>query len=215
MGLVLGVDSSTQSTKTEVRDAETGKVVGRGRAPHPPTAPPRSEQSPEDWWTALGASREQAGHVDDIVAVSVAAQQHGMVVLDAAGAVIRPAKLWNDTESAPDAKWLLDQLDGGEGAWAAVCGSVPVAAFTITKLSWLHRSEPDAWARLARVCLPHDWLTSRLAGAFVTDRGDASGTGYWSPARDEWALELLAIVDSDRDWKAALPAVCAPYEGVP
>ena len=139
-----------------------------------------------------------------------------MVVLDADDQVIRPAKLWNDTESAPDAQWLIGRLahvdgGGGEAAWAA-CGSVPVAAFTITKLSWLHRSEPDAWARVARVCLPHDWLTWKLTGAFVTDRGDASGTGYFSAARDEYALDLLAIVDGDVDWATRLPRVLRPTE---
>ena len=153
MPLVLGVDSSTQSTKVEVRDADTGELVAVGRAPHPPTTPPRSEQDPGAWWDALHAAFAQSG-VDrrDVAAVSVAGQQHGMVVLDADDQVIRPAKLWNDTESAPDARWLIDQLGGaGEAAWAAACGSVPVAAFTITKLSWLHRSEPDAWSRVARV----------------------------------------------------------------
>jgi xylulokinase len=139
-----------------------------------------------------------------------------MVVLDADDEVIRPAKLWNDTESAPDAQWLISRLadgqgGGGEEAWAAGCGSVPVAALTITKLSWLHRKEPDAWARLARVCLPHDWLTWKLAGAFVTDRGDASGTGYFSAARDEYALDLLTIVD-DVDWAPRLPRVLQPSE---
>jgi xylulokinase len=89
---------------------------------------------------------------------------------------------------------------------------VPVAAFTITKLSWLHRSEPEAWARLARVCLPHDWLNWRLTGAFVADRGDASGTGYFSAARDEYALDLLAIVDGDVDWAPRLPRVLKPTE---
>ena len=96
--------------------------------------------------------------------MSVAGQQHGLVTTDANGQPVRAAKLWNDTESAPDARWLIDQLPGGEAAWAAACGSVPVAAFTITKLSWLHRSEPEAWARAARVCLPHDWLTWMLSG---------------------------------------------------
>ena len=99
--------------------------------------------------------------------------------------VIRPAKLWNDTESAPDAAWLIDQLPGGRQAWAEACGLVPVASFTITKLSWLHRSEPEAWRRLAHVVLPHDWLTFQLTGRLVTDRGDASGTGYWSAATGE------------------------------
>src|SRR5205807_1450494 len=109
--------------------------------------------------------------------ISVAGQQHGLVALDARHEVIRPAKLWNDTESAPDAQWLRGRFD--DRGWARACGSVPVAAFTITKLSWLHRVEPEAWARLARVCLPHDWLTWKLGAEFVTDRGDASGTGYF------------------------------------
>jgi xylulokinase len=87
-----------------------------------------------------------------------------------------------------------------------------VAAFTITKLSWLHRSEPDVWRRLARVCLPHDWLTSRLTGGFTTDRGDASGTGYWSPGDGRYRLDLLAVVDGDRDWAPALPQVLGPVE---
>jgi xylulokinase len=87
---------------------------------------------------------------------------------------------------------------------------VPVAAFTITKLSWLHRSEPEAWARLARVCLPHDWLTYRLSNEFVTDRGDASGTGYWSAATGTYRFDLLAIVDGDRDWTGVVPPVLGP-----
>jgi xylulokinase len=185
--------------------------MGHAWAPHPATLPPRSEQDPTVWWTALQAARAEAGGADG-GAVSVAGQQHGLVVLDAAGEVIRPAKLWNDTESAADAGWLIDQLDGGAAAWAAACGSVPVAAFTITKLSWLHRKEPDAFARIARVLLPHDWLAWKLTGELVTDRGDASGTGYWSPATGEYRLDLLEIVDRDLDWAAALPPVADPAD---
>ena len=146
--------------------------------------------------------------------MAVAGQQHGLVVLDGDDRVARPAKLWNDTESAPDVGWLLKQLAGegvsGAAAWASACGSVPVAAFTIAKLSWLHRSEPDVWARVERVCLPHDWLTWKLSGEFVTDRGDASGTGYFSAARDEYVLELLGVVDDAVDWTARLPRVLGP-----
>ena len=135
-----------------------------------------------------------------------------MVAMDAAGQVIRPAKLWNDTESAPDAGWLIKQLDRGATAWAEACGSVPVAAFTVTKLSWLHRSEPEHWARLARVLLPHDWLTWRLTGAFTTDRGDASGTGYWSPDEGAYRWDLLRIVDGERDWFTVVPEVLGPLD---
>jgi len=207
MPFVMGIDSSTQATKVEVRDAETGARVGTGRAPHAMTSPPCSEQFPEDWWDALVAARRIAERDHRADAVSVAAQQHGMVVVDANGSVIRPAKLWNDTESAPDAGWLRSQLEGGAAAWAAACGSVPLAAFTITKLSWLHRSEPEAFGRIARVGLPHDWLAWRLTGEWTTDRGDASGTGYWSPAENRWRTDLLDIVDGDTDWAAALPTV--------
>src|SRR5262249_28319691 len=125
--------------------------------------------------------------------------------------VLRQAKLWNDTESAPDAAWLVDQL-GGAAAWADACGSVPVAAFTITKLSWLHRKEPEAWTRLARGCLPPRWLPWRLTGSFVTDRGDASGTGYFDAGANRYREELLAIVDGDVDWAPRLPRVLGPTD---
>ena len=209
MALVAGVDSSTSSTKVEVRELDSGRVIGRGSSPHPPTQPPRSEQEPAAWWAAFESAWEQTGapHVD---AISVAGQQHGMVTLDDRHEVIRPAKLWNDTESAPDAAWLIKQLPGGRQAWAEACGSVPVASFTITKLSWLHRSEPEAWRRLTAVVLPHDWLTFKLTGRLVTDRGDASGTGYWSAASAGYRHDLLAIVDGERDWSAALPTVLGP-----
>jgi xylulokinase len=210
--LVLGVDSSTQKTLVELRDADSGELVAHGRAAHPPTTPPRSEQDPEAWWEALHAAVAAAcPRACDVAAIAVAGQQHGLVTLDEEWNVVRPAKLWNDTESAADARWLIDQF-GGPAAWAQACGSVPVAAFTITKLSWLHRNEPDNWKRSARVCLPHDWLTWKLAGEFVTDRGDASGTGYFSAARGEYRVDLLEIVDDSIDWHTRLPRLLGPAE---
>jgi xylulokinase len=215
--LVAGVDSSTQSTKVEIRDADGGAIVATGSAPHPAVTPPCSEQDPASWWEAFQAAWHQA--VDQlpsgdrrVAALSVAGQQHGMVALDAAGQPVHPGKLWNDTESAPDAGWLLQQLPGAEAAWADAVGSVPLAAFTVTKLSWLHRTHPDAWARLARVVLPHDFVTHRLTGRFTTDRGDASGTGYWSPATGEYRWDLLALIDDQRDWTDVVPAVLGPLE---
>jgi xylulokinase len=209
---VAGIDSSTQSCKVQIRRAHDGALLGDGWAAHPPTTPPRSEQDPAAWWSALGdalaAARAAAGD-PPIAAMAVAGQQHGLVALDHDDQVLRPAKLWNDTDSAPDASWLIDQLDGGRAAWARACGSVPVASFTITKLSWLHRREPEVWERLARVVLPHDWLTYRLSGRFVTDRGDASGTGYWSPATEAYRWDLLSLVDGARDWRAVVPEVLA------
>jgi len=211
--VVCGVDSSTQATKVDLRDLESGSLVGSGRAPHPATSPPRSEQDPSTWWDALVLALREAlvdatsrgVRAADVVALAVAGQQHGLVVLDHDGDVIRPAKLWNDTESAADARYLVEQR--GAADWAQACGSVPVAAFTVTKLAWLRRNERRAFDRVAHVMLPHDWLNYRLTGAIVTDRGDASGTGYWSPSGDGYRPDLLELVDDEVDWLPRLPVV--------
>jgi xylulokinase len=192
MPFVLGVDSSTQSTKVEVRDADSGELLEHRRNPHPPTTPPRSEQDPASWWDALAPLIALHRADRQVAAVAVAGQQHGMVCLDDSGKVLRAAKLWNDTESAPDARDLVDRLGADE--WARACGTVPVASLAITKLAWLRRVEPDVHARVAQVLLPHDWLTLQLTGRAVTDRGDASGTGYWSPAEERWRTDLLQLV---------------------
>ncbi len=217
MPFVAGVDTSTQSTKVEIRDLDTGEIVGIGAAPHPAVTPPVSEQDPQSWWDAFELAFDQAlGELpgrsgsEAIASISVGGQQHGMVALDADDLPVHAAKLWNDTESAPDAGWLLQQLDDGTAAWAEAVGSVPVAAFTVTKLSWLHRTHPDAWEQIARVLLPHDYLTHRLTGEYTTDRGDASGTGYWSPATGEYRWDILALIDRDRDWTDVVPTVLDP-----
>ncbi|MEU8250062.1 FGGY family carbohydrate kinase [Nonomuraea sp. NPDC048916] len=204
MTLVAGVDSSTQSCKVVVRDAASGRLVRQGRAAHPGG----TEVHPSHWWTALLRAVEEAGGLDDVAAISVAGQQHGMVCLDESGDVVRDALLWNDTRSAAAAAALVTEL-GGPAAWADAVGSVPVASFTVTKLRWLAEHEPEHARRTAAVCLPHDWLTWRLAGALglprsdwadapppaldrlTTDRGDASGTGYWSPATGDYRTDLL------------------------
>jgi xylulokinase len=156
--LVAGVDSSTQSTKVLLCQAEDGTVLARGSAPHPPG----TEADPAAWWSAL----EQAGQglLDRADAVAVAAQQHGMVVVDEDGQVIRPAMLWNDLKSAAAARELIAEL-GGPAWWASHTGSVPSASFTVTKLRWLAEHEPANAARVAQVMLPHDWLTWQLAVA--------------------------------------------------
>ena len=212
MRLVLGVDSSTQSTKVEVRDADDGTLVGSGRAPHPAVHPPRSEQDPEAWWEALqlAAAEATADGAHQVDAVSVAGQQHGMVVLDGDGHVLRPAKLWNDTESAAEAEHMVAQL--GAAAWASRTGSVPVAAFTVTKLAWLVHHEPEVARAVRSVLLPNDNLTYRLTGRRVTDRGDASGTGYFDPASGSWLCDLLDDVVGPADWADRLPQVLGPME---
>lgn len=197
MALVAGVDSSTQSCKVVVRDADTGALVRSGRASHPDG----TEIDPRHWWDALQTAVRDAGGLDDVDAVAVGGQQHGMVALDADGEVVRDALLWNDTRSAPSALALVDEL-GGPQAWADAIGSVPVASLTVTKLRWLRDHEPDAAARVAAVALPHDWLTWRLAGygpgnadlaALTTDRSDVSGTGYWSPFTEDYRRDLLEL----------------------
>ncbi|HEX5402331.1 MAG TPA: xylulokinase [Pseudonocardiaceae bacterium] len=206
MTFVAGIDSSTQSCKIVVRDADTGALVRSGSAPHPAG----TEVHPDEWWQALGAAVESAGGLTDVAAVSVGGQQHGMVCLDDAGAVVRPALLWNDLRSADAAADLV--AERGAGFWADAVGSVPLASFTVAKLRWLATHEPESAARTAAVALPHDWLTWRLAGssdiaALTTDRSDASGTGYWSPATGEYRRDLL---ESALGHDAALPEVLGP-----
>jgi xylulokinase len=209
VALAAGVDSSTQSTKVLVCDADSGAVVATGRAPHAPTTPPRSEQDPRDWLAALDTAFDETGRRDECREISVGAQQHGLVAVGPDDRPLRPAKLWNDTESAPDADWLLGRLSGGAAAWADAVGSVPVAAFTIAKLSWLHRTEPEVFRRIARVLLPHDWIAWQLTGELATDRGDASGTGYWSPRTEGYRTDLLELVDDTIDWAGVLPPVAS------
>jgi len=208
--LVAGFDSSTQACKVVVRDADTGELRREGRAPHPDG----TEVDPAAWWQALQAAVDAAGGLDDVAAVAVGAQQHGMICLDQSGAVVRPALLWNDTRSAGAAADLVAE-GGGPGVWAQAVGSVPVASFTVTKLRWLADHEPAAAARVAAVCLPHDWLTWRLAGAtqpeaLTTDRGDASGTGYWSPAAGAYRPDLLRLALGR---EVLVPAVLEPAAG--
>ncbi len=212
--IVLGIDSSTQSVKVQAHDLETGRLLGTGRSPHPATNPPRSEQDPDAWWSALEHATSQATADLDrsaVVAMAVGGQQHGMVVTDSVDRPLYPGKLWNDTESAPQADSLVERL--GATAWADAVGSVPVAAFTISKLAWLAETHPAIFDSFSRVSLPHDWLTTKLTGQHVTDRGDASGTGYWSPADGRYRTDLLSLI-GDRNWDEALPTVLGPFETV-
>ncbi|SDO35958.1 xylulokinase [Lentzea jiangxiensis] len=211
MTLVAGVDSSTQSCKVVIRDAETGELVREGRASHPDG----TEVHPSHWWSALQTALSDAGGLDDVAALSVAGQQHGMVCLDENGEVVREALLWNDTRSAAAAADLTAELGASE--WAARIGLVPVASFTITKLRWLARHEPANAQRTAAVCLPHDWLTWRLRGTgdladLVTDRSDASGTGYFDSVTDSYVPDLVSLGLGRSD--VVLPRVLGPAEFV-
>jgi xylulokinase len=229
--LVAGVDSSTQSTKVLLCRAEDGAIVAQASAPHPDG----TECHPDHWWHALTEAGKDL--LEQASAVGVAAQQHGMIALDESGAVLRPAMLWNDVKSAPQAEKLIAEL-GGPAEWAVRTGSVPSMSFTVTKLRWLAEREPGNAERTRCVLLPHDWLTWRLAGggasssgasssgasssgasssgagsqvAPVTDRGDASGTGYYSPAEGAWLPDLAQRALGH---PVDLPRVAAPSEAV-
>ena len=211
MVLVMGVDSSTQSCKVVIADAATGAIVRTGRATHPDG----TSVDPEAWWIALQAAIADAGGMADVAAWSIGGQQHGMVALDDAGRVVRDALLWNDTRSAGAASDLTTEV--GAEQLALRSGLVPVASFTITKLRWLRDAEPDNAARVAAVALPHDWLTWRLRGfgpdrpdlaELITDRSDASGTGYWDPSSGDYDRDLLvAALGHDVILPRVLPAL--------
>ncbi|MFG2811745.1 xylulokinase [Streptomyces sp. NPDC048410] len=207
--LVVGVDTSTQSTKALVVDASTGQVVASGHAAHTVTSGAGRESDPRQWWDALCEALRQCGEAaHEAAAVSIGGQQHGLVTLDAKGEPVRPALLWNDVRSAPQARRLVDEL-GGPDAWAERTGSVPGASFTVSKWAWLAEHEPDAVRATRAVRLPHDYLTERLTGLGTTDRGDVSGTGWWASATESYHEETLAHVGLD---PALLPRVVRPGE---
>ena len=208
--LVAGVDSSTQSTKVVVCDARTGEIVREGRASHPDG----TEVDPAAWWAAYEEATS-AGLLDDVRAIAVAGQQHGMVALDEDRAVVRKALLWNDTRSAGAAAELVQEL-GGPQAWADAVGTVPLASITVAKLRWFAEHEPDLADRTQEVVLPHDWLTAQILGSgstagvrLVTDRGDASGTGYWAPSSGAYRTDLLTRAFGR---ELGLPDVLGPHE---
>ncbi|MFJ4556895.1 xylulokinase [Streptomyces massasporeus] len=207
--LVVGVDSSTQSTKALVVDASTGQVVASGQAPHTVSSGAGRETDPRQWWDALCEALHQCGEAaHEAAAVSVGGQQHGLVTLDGRGEPVRPALLWNDVRSAPQARRLTEEL-GGAKFWADRTGSVPAASFTVTKWAWLAEHEPEAVRATKAVRLPHDYLTERLTGQGTTDRGDVSGTGWWASGTEAYDEEILAHVGLD---PALLPRVVRPGE---
>lgn len=200
--LVAGVDSSTQSCKVVIADPDTGAIRRSGAAPHPEG----TEVDPEAWWEALQLAVERAGGFDDVAAISVSGQQHGLVALDEDGRVIRDALLWNDLRSGGAARALKAEI--GVASFIDRVGVVPVASFTGAKLRWLREHEPDNARRVAAVALPHDWLTWRLLGfgphgsaprgpvleTLTTDASDASGTAYFSAVTGAYDFDLFHTI---------------------
>lgn len=214
--LVAGVDSSTQSCTVELRDATSGARVGTGNASHPPTYPPVSEQLTTDWWDAFGRALRQAIAAagvtsQDIRAISVGAQCHGLVALRADETPVRPVKLWNDTTAGEDVRRLLQERP--QRSWVEEV-LVPLnPALTIAKLAWVASHEPQNLAGIRRLMVPADWLTFMLTGEHVTDRSNASGTGYYSAHERRWRPDLLSGHVSDAvDWDRLLPRVLGPEE---
>lgn len=201
---VLGIDSSTQSCKALLVNAETGKVIDERRATHPSG----TEVDPAAWVEALHeVTTDLLPRAD---AVSIAGQQHGMVLLDENNRVVRDALLWNDTRSAPEAEELTAFLGGPQRA-AEQVGSVPLAAYTATKLLWVRNHEPAIAGKAQKVALPHDFLTLQLntEKKLFTDHGEASGTAYYNPAQRQWepAIATWAI-----GHKIELPELAAPSQ---
>lgn len=200
--IVIGVDSSTQSTKALAVDTDTGEVLGEGRATHTVTGTGGARESdPRQWWQALQDALAGTGYAERAEAVAVGGQQHGLVALGADGEPVHPALLWNDTRSAGQAAALVDKL--GPEAWARRTGSVPNASFTVSKWAWLR--DQGRTGDVAAVRLPHEYLTERLTGRPAAERSDASGTGWWG--EHGWDEEILALVGLD---PALLPPLLEP-----
>lgn len=199
--MYLGVDCGTQGTKVVVLDAEKKSVVAQGYSEHEliSAANGRREQEPK-WWIeaflkAFQKAVESSGiQPCDINAIGVSGQQHGLVVLDEKGEVIRPAKLWCDTETAPQNQQLLDALGGDQGSIDAV-GLVIATGYTASKLLWMKQHEPENFSRIVHILLPHDYLNYWLTGSCVAEFGDASGTGFMDVRTRQWSTQVLDIID--------------------
>ncbi len=207
--MYLGIDCGTQGTKALLIDA-TGKPLGRGYAPHAliERSNGAREQEPKWWVDALVTSVKHAlaqAKDNDVIAIGVSGQQHGLVVLDEDLQVIRPAKLWNDTETAPENGEMIDLL-GGPAACFERFGIIPLTGYTVSKLLWLKKHESENFARIRHILLPHEYLNFWLTGKLFAEYGDASGTAFFDVRKREWAEEVLnKIGDGSGHLFRALP----------
>lgn len=209
MGIVAGLDSSSAFTRIVVCDTDTGAVLRQGYAPHP-VDPKATEVDPQAWLLSLGEAAA-GGLLEGVQAIGVAAQQHALIALDGQGALIRAALTGNDKRAQVAAADLTDAL-GGREAWAKAVGCVPQAAQAVAKLRWLARNEPETAQRTAAIVQAHDWLVWQLLGRparRTTDRGAASGTGYWSAATGFYRPDLVELALGHH---VALPEVLGPSD---
>jgi len=216
--MYLGIDCGTQGTKSLLID-ENGVSQGRGYAPHAliERETGAREQQPEWWVEALRLSVRQAleqASGSQVQALGVSGQQHGLVVLDDQHNVIRPAKLWNDTETAPQNQQIIDLL-GGKEAFFERFGIVPLTGYTVSKLLWLKQNEPENFARIRHILLPHEYLNFWLTGRMCAEFGDASGTAFFDVRSRQWAREVLDAIDGGTGQLfAALPPLITVDEPV-
>jgi xylulokinase len=214
----LGIDCGTQGTKALLID-ENGASLGRGYAPHALTEGETGarEQDPAWWVEALRIAVKQAlaqAGSHEVKALGVSGQQHGLVVLDEDLAVIRPAKLWNDTQTAPQNRELVELLGGKEG-WFERFGIVPLTGYTVSKLLWLKQNEPENFARIRHILLPHEYLNFWLTGRLCAEFGDASGTAFFDVRSRQWSREVLDAIDGGAGQLfAALPPLIGVDEAV-
>lgn len=198
MTYYLGIDSSTTATKALLMDGD-GSVVAIGRSeygydtPHPLWA----EQSPDLWWEATKAAVSAALHTAGIAGTEVAAigltgQMHGLVLLDEAGHVLRPAILWNDQRTEAECDEIRDRV--GRQRLIDVSGNDALAGFTAPKMLWVKNHEPEVFERSATMLLPKDYVRYRLTGAFAMDKAGGSGTLLFDLAARDWSFDIADVL---------------------
>ncbi|GGS38195.1 xylulokinase [Streptomyces pseudogriseolus] len=213
MGIVAGLDSAPDFTRIVVCDTDTGAVLRQGYAPHPvqgPDAGRSSDVDPQAWLLSLGEAAS-GGLLEGVQAIGVSAQAGALVPLDAQGNTVRPAMTGGDKRAQVAAADLVDAF-GGRESWAQAVGCVPGAAQPVTKLRWMARTEPEHAARTAVLLQAQDWLVWQLLGRPVrrtTDRGGASGTGYWAAATGGYRPDLVELALGHQ---AMLPEVIGPAD---
>ncbi len=211
-GALVGIDIGTTSAKGIAVDPASGNVLASAEHTYPVSSPRSgwSEQRPEEWLTATRAVLDSLRtDVTEILGIGFSGQMHGLVCLDAAGEVIRPAILWNDQRSAPQ----CTALEAGDGRdhLVKLTGNRALPGFTAPKLLWMREREPEAYARIRQIALPKDYVRDRLTGGHRSDVADASGTLLLDVARRSWSSELLAELDISRSW---LPDLAESGDGV-
>src|SRR3954468_11728165 len=207
MATLIGVDVGTSGTRALAVTVD-GELVAEANRPHDLLTPRPgwTEQDPAQWWKAAKAVlAEVAAKADDVVGLGLTGQMHGSVFLDSAGEVIRPALLWNDQRTAAECDEITERV--GAERLLELAGNPALTGFQAPKIVWLARHEPDAYARVASVLLPKDYVRLRLTGERATDASDASGTLLLDVRARDYSPEILDALEIPREW---LPDV---YEG--